>query len=284
MENFLISVIILTHNRKEALINALKSVYSQTYKKLEVIIIDDCSDYNLESILKENFKNYVYLRNHNRMGVSFSRNRGLKAANGDYITFLDDDDIWEKDKLELQLQTALVLKKDVFLFCNDFSVRDKKYGWDRSIKSGFINFKKDKFYLTISFTPPSCWFLSRNIISSIGYFDENLTVYEDLDYLVRILEKYPAYYLDKVLVKSGFCLNHLSSLSMDNIKSRVSFLKKHFCKIKRDKNYMFRFYYNLGKDYLRLKVKKDARKFFLKAFILKPYKIELLFKFLKTFI
>ena len=284
MEDFLISVIILTYNRKETLINALKSVYSQTYKKLEVIIIDDCSSYNLENILKENFKNYIYLRNQNRMGESFSRNRGLKISSGDYIAFLDDDDVWEKEKLELQLHTALALKKDVFLFCNDFSVRDKKYGWDRSIKSGFINFNKDKFYLNISLTPPSCWFLSRNIISSIGYFDENLTVYEDLDYLVRILEKYPAYYLDKVLVKSGFCISHLSSLSIDNIKSKETFLKKHFYKIKKDKDYLFRFYYCLGKDYLKLKFKKDARKFFLKSFILKPHKIELLFKILKTFI
>jgi glycosyltransferase involved in cell wall biosynthesis len=105
-----ISVIIPTYNRFNYLLNAINSVRNQTYKNIEIIIINDCStqkeyyEYNFwDDIkilhLKENSKNIF-----GYACAAYVRNEGIKISEGEYIAFLDDDDIWFSDKLELQIK------------------------------------------------------------------------------------------------------------------------------------------------------------------------------------
>ena len=101
----LVSVIIPTHNRRKRLSAAIESVFAQTYSHLEVIVVNDASTDDtatwLESLAQ---KKLTIINNPQSKGGAVSRNIGVQAANGTYIAFLDDDDTWEKTKIEKQIQ------------------------------------------------------------------------------------------------------------------------------------------------------------------------------------
>lgn len=115
MNRELISVVIPTYNRYKELIRALESVKNQTYKNLEVIIIDDNVDQKLskkiEILIKNKYNNYIYIKNQENIGGALSRNKGIEIAKGKYISFLDDDDEYYPNKIEEQYK-FFIEKKD----------------------------------------------------------------------------------------------------------------------------------------------------------------------------
>ena len=101
-QHSLVSVIIPFYNGKEWLYDALESVFHQTYSNIEIILINDGSKEDIGDLI-EHYKDkitYLYQKN---QGVAVARNNGLKIAHGDYIAFLDSDDVWLPDKLEKQI-------------------------------------------------------------------------------------------------------------------------------------------------------------------------------------
>lgn len=104
----MISVIIPTYNRTESLLRAINSVFDQTYRDIEIIVVDDNAD-NLE-VRKyiENtialYENIIYIKNEKQEGGAISRNIGIENSRGEYIAFLDDDDEFYASKLENQLR------------------------------------------------------------------------------------------------------------------------------------------------------------------------------------
>ena len=100
------SVIIPNHNSGLYLKRAIESVYSQSYQNWEILLVDDCSTDNSISIIKKKYKDqnkikFIHLE-HN-FGAWKARNIGIEASSGRYIAFLDSDDIWHPQKLEMQL-------------------------------------------------------------------------------------------------------------------------------------------------------------------------------------
>jgi glycosyltransferase involved in cell wall biosynthesis len=99
----MVSVIIPTYNRFDLLLKSIDSIINQTYKNFEIIIVDDCSDDKRYETLLDN-KNVRYFRLKERSGLpAVTRNFGIKQSVGDWIAFLDDDDVWLPDKLKLQV-------------------------------------------------------------------------------------------------------------------------------------------------------------------------------------
>ena len=99
--NDLVSVIITTHNRLEFLKNALSSVLNQSYNNIEVIIVDSSSNAHTQNFIEEN-ENLIYI--HSQINhPNVLRNLGVQCSNGNFIAFLDDDDTWEKAKIEKQV-------------------------------------------------------------------------------------------------------------------------------------------------------------------------------------
>ncbi|MEW4411183.1 glycosyltransferase family A protein [Clostridium sp. AN503] len=103
----LISVIMPAYNAEKTLIQAVQSVINQTYCNWELLIIDDCSIDNTYALMQKlqlsNTKIKI-LKNHQNAGVSESRNKGVQAALGSWIAFLDSDDMWAPNKLEKQVK------------------------------------------------------------------------------------------------------------------------------------------------------------------------------------
>jgi len=99
-----ISVVIPTYNRATKIRSAIESVLSQTFSDLEVIVVDDGSSDDTGQILGEIFGERIRYYPQTNQGASVARNKGIEEARGEWIAFLDSDDLWEKDKLEWQLK------------------------------------------------------------------------------------------------------------------------------------------------------------------------------------
>ena len=101
--NPLVSVIIPSYNRYDMLLNAIDSVKKQTYPNVEIIVVADVCEDNRYDLLKDD-KDITYIQIDKRAGnPCFARNTGIEISKGEYIAFLDDDDMWLPEKLEIQL-------------------------------------------------------------------------------------------------------------------------------------------------------------------------------------
>ncbi len=143
-ENQIVSIVIPTYNYAAFLPTAIRSCLDQTYKPIEILVVDDGSTDNTKDVIKE-FNNHItYFFQENR-GVSAARNRGLELAKGDYITFLDSDDYLTNDSLELRIE---ILKKHTDIGIVFTSTYSKTWGKEElryrpKIKKPIIS---DKFY------------------------------------------------------------------------------------------------------------------------------------------
>ena len=142
----MISVIIPTYNRFDLLMNSINSVLNQTHKDFEIIVIDDCSDDERYLELLSN-KNIRYFRLEKRNGLpSKVRNFGINQSKGEWIAFLDDDDTWLPNKLELQMK--YVDKYD--FICSDALSNGRKWAkqihidvWNSVNQSNNLEFNYD---------------------------------------------------------------------------------------------------------------------------------------------
>jgi glycosyltransferase involved in cell wall biosynthesis len=103
-ENPKVSVVIPTYNRADKVGKTIDSVLAQTTTDLEVIVVDDGSSDGTEKVLKQVYGDRIRYHFQVNQGVSAARNKGIAEARGEWIAFLDSDDIWEKDKIEWQLR------------------------------------------------------------------------------------------------------------------------------------------------------------------------------------
>lgn len=100
-----VSVIIPVYNSSKYILECVDSVLNQTYKNLEIIIIDDKSQDNSVEIIKQiNDKRIILIEQPNNLGVALTRNRGIEVSTGSYICFIDSDDKWKTKKIEKQLK------------------------------------------------------------------------------------------------------------------------------------------------------------------------------------
>lgn len=110
----MISVVIPTYNREKTIKRSVESVLNQSYEDIEVIVVDDCSTDNTKSVIDSiKDKRLKYFRLAKNSGACAARNEGIKKSNGEYISFQDSDDVWHKNKLEVQYMNLLNNNSDV---------------------------------------------------------------------------------------------------------------------------------------------------------------------------
>jgi len=196
-----ISVVIPTYNRKKYIKRAIDSVIRQSYKPFEIIVIDDGSTDGTYELIKQSYSSsQISLEKQINNGVSSARNKGVKLAKGDWIAFLDSDDEWFENKLELQARE--IKKSKTFMIChtNEIWIRNgiRVNQMKKHQKYGGSIFEKCLDMCRIS---PSSVMIHRRIFDEIGLFDEGLIICEDYDLWLRISSKYPVLYLDSMLIK-----------------------------------------------------------------------------------
>ena len=224
--NINISVIIPTYNRSKLLIRAIKSVINQTLQPEEIIVIDNGSTDNTSNIIARYFRNIRYFF-HDKKGVSSARNKGLKISRGNWISFLDSDDEWVKDKLMLQREYLLKNSNAQFLHTNEIWYKNGKYLNQKKIhkKSGGFIFKNCLELCCIS---PSSTMIKKSLFDQIGYFDESLEVCEDYELWLRISSKIKIHFLeDKLTIKHGGHDGQLSKKHWGMDRFRIMAIEKN---------------------------------------------------------
>jgi glycosyltransferase involved in cell wall biosynthesis len=199
----MVSVIITTHNRVELLKKAIESVREQTYRDFECIVVDDASSdgtYEFMNHFHEEQFRYIRINAEDSKGGNYARNLGILHAVGEYVAFLDDDDLWMKDKLKSQVE-FLEKNSDIGLvYCQLMKhdvQRDKveKVVPDIS-KRGDMSEKIFSDILTVT----SCIMVRKSLLEQIGYFDEALGYWQEYDLCIRICQITKVDFVKKYLV------------------------------------------------------------------------------------
>lgn len=184
-----ISIIIPTYNRGWLLVESIKSVINQTYKNIEIIVVDDGSTDDTKNIVGEFQKKdnrIVYIYETNSGGPSRPKNTGVGKATGEYVSFLDDDDEWLPEKLEKQISLfSTDNNKNIpaIVSCDSVVVNRQKetpvFSRKKEIGLKSILIKNSIFTGTV--------LIKTSTIKDMELFDEKLNFLEDWDLWIRIL-------------------------------------------------------------------------------------------------
>lgn len=224
-----VSVIIPTFNRADKILRAVSSVLDQSFRDFEIIVVNDGSDDNTDEILASYRDNIHYINHNQNLGVSAARNSGIKVSRSPLIAFLDSDDYWLPEKLDVQVKffrdniDAVVCQTDEIWVRNGVRVNPRV----KHIKPSGDIFEPS---LRLCLVSPSAVVLRRTLLDEVGLFDEQFPVCEDYDLWLRISCRYPIHLIDKKLVvKEGGNPDQLSSSlkGMDRfrIKAMIKLLK-----------------------------------------------------------
>ncbi|NKB46416.1 MAG: glycosyltransferase [Legionellales bacterium] len=221
----MISVIIPSHDRKLLLRRALDSVLAQTYREIEIIVVDDGSTDGTAVDVRQRYP-MVHLIEQTQHGVSHARNQGIVAAQGEWIALLDADDEWHPDKLTQQLQALIAQPEHRICHTDEIWIRHGKRvnPMRKHQKGGGWLFEASLPLCAIS---PSSVLLHKDVFRTVGYFDEALPACEDYDLWLRITAREPVLWLPQPYVtKYGGHADQLSKRYWGMDRFRIYALAK----------------------------------------------------------
>ncbi len=285
--NPLVTVIIPTYKRAYMLTKAIDSVINQTYKNIEIIVIDDnnpSSKYRAET--KEKLSSYIqsgvvrYIENEKNLGGSITRNRAVEQSKGEYIAFLDDDDIFFPTKIEKQVKLMLQNKNNnvglVYCHCNGVD-KDGNILWKNTNSYEGLPLYESMIYCIAS---TSLWLCDKKMLLDIGGFEDTPSK-QDLLLMVKIIANgYKIMCVKEPLVDY---LEH-SNGKISTMKAAPHILKgynnlqkyceKYYIKLSKNEeiDVKFRFSRTLCLQYIGLNYKTKALKELVKMFKLRPFR------------
>lgn len=228
----MISVIIPTYNRAAFLREAIASVLAQdilrrpdSQPEVEVLVIDDGSaDATREVALS--FGEIVRYHRLPHRGVSVARNVGLRLAQGDYIAFLDSDDLWHREKLAVQMSFLNAFPEAMLCCTEEIWMRNGLRLNPQRKHQKFSGWIFDKVLPLCLLSLSSCLF-RRRVFEEVGNFDESFPVCEDYEFGIRLAWRYPIHLIRRPLViKRGGHPDQLSRQYWGMDRFRVKALEK----------------------------------------------------------
>jgi glycosyltransferase involved in cell wall biosynthesis len=194
----LISVIVPAYNAEKYIQTTLESVLNQSYKNIEVIVIDDGSSDDTQAILAD-YGNRIKTIKTENMGVSHARNTGIEASKGTWIAFLDSDDIWHPTKLYEQFSS---LENCKWSHCDSVYIGENQSGEVK--RSDYSHIPRNEVFdelIVENFITTSSVLIEKALLNKFGKFDENLHCLEDWKLWVEIAQENPLAYCDKALLE-----------------------------------------------------------------------------------
>jgi len=183
-----------TFNRAKFLPEAIDSVLSQTYADLELLIVDDGSEDNttsvLEPFLRDERVRYFYQDN---QGQSYARNVGLKHAMGDFVAFLDSDDIWKPEKLEKQLAVVRA-HPDADIVHGDEEIIDEQCAVTSLLNMARYSGRITRYLLADNSVSITTALVKRRCFDEMGGFDTSVGVADDYELWLRFSARYRFHY------------------------------------------------------------------------------------------
>ena len=264
-----ISIILTTYNGKTRgfLHESIKSVFNQTYIDYECLIIDDGSNDNtfedIKPFLSDHRFLYFYQKN---KGLAAARNTGIGLAKGLFICFLDDDDIWDINKLNKQIN-FLENHKDYenigMVYTNIELIDSNGNNIGFQSNNSFGKIYEDLLYKNLIDSPSSVM-IKNDVFKNIGYFKEWMKSSEDYDLWFRISKNYLIYSQNEFLVKYRL---HNDKMSYNHNKMdfytlmSLYYATEAFDSKKQDLVFLNQ-YKNIFNKYYDLGIYHDARKYF----------------------
>ena len=199
-----VSVIVPTYNRAHLVTETIDSILAQTFKDFELIVVDNESSDNTEEVIKSYTDRRIrYFRHQNNGLVAVNRNYGISKANGEYIAFCDDDDLWMPEKLERQVK-LLDPNKELGLVYSDSYIMDENGNLERdTLLSSSRLFRGNVFdkLFQMNCIPMLTVMIRREVLSRVGGFDPKYIIAQDYDLWLRIADHYPIDFTKEPLAK-----------------------------------------------------------------------------------
>lgn len=228
----MISVIIPTYNRAHFLREAIASVLAQDLfcrpglaHEVEILVIDDGStDASPEIVFSFGEKIAYHYFPHR--GVSAARNAGLRLARGEYIAFLDSDDLWQREKLAVQMSFLRAFPEARVCYTEEIWMRNGLRLNPRKKHQKFSGWIFDKVLPLCLLSLSSCLF-HRQVFEEVGDFDEDFPVCEDYEFGIRLAWRYPVHLIPRpLIVKRGGHPDQLSRKYWGMDRFRIQALEK----------------------------------------------------------
>jgi glycosyltransferase involved in cell wall biosynthesis len=259
-----ISIILPTYNRAEYIIETIESIRNQTYPNWKLLVMDDGSEDNTEALIMQMKDERIqWHKTKKKLGITGTRNEGLKIADGELIAFMDSDDLWAATKLEKQVAALQQYPDAGFSLTGGFNFKkpnepiDFFYKQKEGIKYGniFISF----FRSEISATTPSLMF-RRQCLDLTGYFDES-SQFAKMDLIMKLYKNFKAVILYEPLLYRRLHDSNISSLAWEKgYKDGVALIQFYKNNLPPEiaNDALFRLYMNFGEDCLLHNERKKA--------------------------
>jgi len=222
----LVSVIIPTYNRAHLIGRAIESVLSQTYDCFEIVIVDDASTDGTERVIKHyTDKRIRYIRSDKNMGLGAARNIGIESARGKYIAFLDDDDLFEPRKLDVQVPILDNNPEFGFVYSDGliFNIEEpSKIELNPAVGRDSPREEFSRLFFMDPNIYVSSFLVRRACFEDVGFFNERLAHHHDGDMFLRIALKWNVTFSD---YPSTRVRNHPNRMSLDRIEMNKSILQ-----------------------------------------------------------
>lgn len=268
--NPLVSCVIPTFNRGEKVSNAIESVQIQTYKNLEILVIDDQSTDNTREIIKEIIKSdsrIKYLRNSEK-GANNARNYGILSATGEFIALLDDDDVWLATKIEKQLSAIQKLNDEYGVVYCSFIRKKINRNSTRIHPSKFSGSKDGNILnklLKRNFIGTPTLFVRAEVFKKSGLFNPEYTAFQDWELLIRIANHYKFCFLREPLVKVYESGDSITLNKKNRALTSFKILKQNMDLYHKKPRLLSYRYCAIGFSFLKLKHKRAAKLFLMRS-------------------
>jgi glycosyltransferase involved in cell wall biosynthesis len=290
-----ISVVIPSYNSEKYIAETLKTVFNQTYNDYEIIVSDDGSSDNTLEIVKDVFRKFpdknTKLLINKHEGPGAARNRGIEAASGKWVSFLDSDDRWLEQKLQKVVdfiscnsEINLVCHSEIWHTDNGEKMLDYSASYNKKINP-FLSFYRQNCLSTSAVT------VKREFLIKAGMFDESLPSAQDYDLWLR-LSMLPEINIGFIKEPLGFYITRDGNIS-SNVEQRLRCVlkigQKYADNIKQVSSfpiierlrYEGRFYTSAGLELIHRKNFKKGILFLISGLIRWPFRFDLIAKLLK---
>jgi len=226
MRKPLVSVVIPTYNRADTIIRSIESVIKQTYKNIEIIVVDDASKDNTETVLQKYIplSNFKYIKLTNNVGGAEARNIGINKSNGKYIAFQDSDDEWMLDKLEKQM--LYFNQNDVDIVFSKIK-RISSEGESIFPKSNNLKPLNIATLLQVNYIGTPSAVIKKNKLEEVLGFDKTLPRLQDWDLFIRLSKNSTFHMIPEVLCNAYLQDNSITNKPQALVKTLTIFVDKY---------------------------------------------------------
>lgn len=282
----LVSVILPTHNRADTLTAAMRSVLDQSYRNLELIVVDDAStDATIEVVNAMDDPRIQLLRQETNSGAPAARNAGISEARGDYVAFQDSDDEWLPGKLAKQMEVFLASPTDVgAVYCAMLRFWGQRPtlipGPDVGTRHGDIS----QELLFDNFVSTQTLIVRRSCFEQVGDFWECLPRFQDWELALRLASEWRFGFVEEVLVHVNETSGNISSDDSARAAALEMILERHGSKFRSVPTAYTRMNFALGQHFVLNADGRRARQYFFKGICATPFAVRPWAAFFITFL